>query len=173
MKYTRIFGLLGAVVVAVAVVAALMTSLALAHDNIRAHVHMPLQPVEVDGDGNTESFLANFHVFQDGMAEGTMQWKDRNNQGILRFENGQVSCLEGLPTLDVLGTLSTGPLDGEPDLIRYVAAKVTPVRSGPYFTCTEFPGPYQCSGFSIDVDPAVYDEFVALGRLAFDIDLCE
>jgi hypothetical protein len=173
MQSKRIFSLLGVAVVAIAVVAALMTSLALAQDNIQAHVHMPLQPIAVDGVGDAESFLADFHVFEGGRAEGTMQWKDRDRQGILRVQNGQVSCVEDGPTFDLLGTLSTGPLNGEPDRIRYVAATVTPLRYTPHFTCTDFPGPYSCDGsMSVSVDPAVYDEFVGVGRLAFDTDLC-
>jgi hypothetical protein len=173
MKPTRIFSLLATIAVAVFVLAALMTSLALAHDNILAHVHMPLQSVDVDGDGDTESFLANFHVFDDNMAEGTMQWKDAHNQGILRFENGQVSCAAELPTLDLLGTLSTGSRSGKPELSRYIAATVTPIRYTPHFTCTDFPGPYQCAAFTIEVDPAVYDNINVVGGLAFDFDLCE
>jgi hypothetical protein len=173
MKHKRIFSLLGVAVATVALLAVLMTSMALAHDNILAHVHMPLQPIDADGNEDAESVFANFHIFSDDRAEGSIQWKDTNSQGILHLQNGQVNCVENRPTFDLLGTLSTGPRSGEPDLIRYVAARVTPIRYTPEFTCTHFPGPYQCAAFTIEVDPAVYDNIDATGLLAFDVNPCE
>ena len=165
MKHTRIFSLLGVVVAAVAVLAALMTSIAVAHTNILAKVHMPLQPIDVDGDGDNTWFLANFHVFEDDMAEGSIQWRDINSQGILQFQNGQVGCAEDRPTLDLLGTLYTGPLSGEPDVIQDVAVKVTPIRYSLPLTIT--------NNLLIDFDPMVYNKLNASGQLALNIDPCE